>query len=71
MDGANYHENLIKKIEELSEETGRPVTRFGIESINDPNLFSDLKAGRELRRSTERKVLKYLEGLEASEVGHD
>lgn len=35
-------------------------TRFGLDALGDPNFVADLRAGRELRRKTKRRVMEFI-----------
>lgn len=51
---------LLKEIESFCETHRMTVTSFGEDSINDRNLVSDLRKGRELRRRTRAKVDEFM-----------
>jgi len=55
------HTELIEMIERHAARHGVSVSSIGRAAINDPNLYRDLKDGRELRRATESLVRKYLD----------
>jgi hypothetical protein len=42
-------------------------TRFGRESVGDPNLIAQLKDGRELRAATAQRITDYLNDNECEE----
>ncbi|PYJ10769.1 MAG: hypothetical protein DMF06_05030 [Verrucomicrobia bacterium] len=51
---------LLADIEAFIETHGMSLTRFGREALNDIHLVVQLRAGRELRSATERKVRTYM-----------
>lgn len=55
--------SLLEKIKRYCLSFDISPTKFGLKSLNDPNLIADLEAGRELRRDTRLRVEKYLEKL--------
>lgn len=56
---------LLRRIERHLDATGMPPTRFGRETVGDPRFVFDLRAGREPRDETTRRVLAWLEGSAA------
>lgn len=42
-------------------------TRFGREAVGDPNLITQLRDGRELRRATTQRVVDYLDDNECAQ----
>lgn len=54
------HPDLLAEAEAYCEARDVKPTIFGLEAINDANLLRDLRAGRELRRSTVAKVRAYM-----------
>ena len=58
--------HLLQRIERHLRTSGTAVTRFGREAVNDPRFVLDLRNGRELRPSTEARVLDYLARIEAT-----
>lgn len=57
---------LLQTIERYLRTSGIPPTRFGRESVGDPSFVFDLRAGREPRVRTARRVLAYISGLQVS-----
>ncbi|HEY0115645.1 MAG TPA: hypothetical protein VGB54_07975 [Allosphingosinicella sp.] len=53
--------NLLRRIERHLRATGTPAARFGRESLGDPRFVFDLRAGREPRPETERRVEAWIE----------
>lgn len=51
---------LLRTIERFLREDGISATRFGREAVNDQRLIHDMRRGRELRLSTEKRVLAYM-----------
>lgn len=51
---------LLQRIERHLRQRRMSQTRFGREAVGDPNLVSQLKAGRELRAATLQRVTNYL-----------
>lgn len=51
---------LIARIIKFCQQREMSQTQFGIKTVNDPNLVTDLEEGRELRRETRARVVKYL-----------
>lgn len=52
--------NLLEHIEKYLEESGVTPTAFGVDCMKDPNFVSDVRQGRDYRKSTEDKVLNYI-----------
>jgi len=61
------HPKLLARIEAACTASGTPEWRFGEKAINDANLIPSLREGRELRRSTLRRVEAFLATVEAPE----
>jgi hypothetical protein len=58
---ANIPEHdLLNQIERFLERTGMVPTAFGRSAINDANLITQLRDGRELRRDTRARVSQYI-----------
>jgi hypothetical protein len=57
-------ENLLIEIRLFLLEKGMVPSAFGSRSIGDPNLVSDLNAGRELRHGTLMKVRAFMDSYE-------
>ncbi|AZB56488.1 hypothetical protein EBL89_14685 [Cereibacter sphaeroides] len=53
--------DLIDTITTYLDATGMPPTRFGKAVANDASLVASLKAGRDPRRSTVRRILSFIE----------
>ena len=53
---------LLRRIERHLSATGMPPTRFGRDAVGDPRFVFDLRAGREPRPETTRRVLTWLDG---------
>jgi tRNA-dihydrouridine synthase len=51
---------LLLRINRHLRRTGMSPTRFGREALGDPNLVQQLRAGRELRDATARRIIAYL-----------
>jgi hypothetical protein len=51
---------LIAKIQAYCRKHGLTDTSFGWAALKDPNLVSDLRAGRELRRKTLEKLQNFM-----------
>ena len=56
---------LLRRIERHLDATGMPPTRFGRETVGDPRFVFDLRAGREPRPETTRRVAAWLDGSTA------
>lgn len=52
---------LLHTVEQHIRATRTPPTRFGRESVGDPRFVFDLREGREPRRATVERVMRYLE----------
>ena len=52
---------LLRRIERHLDATGMPPTRFGRETVGDPRFVFDLRAGREPRDETARRVAAWLD----------
>ena len=53
-------ETLNDEIDRFLAKTGMKPTRFGILAANDPRLVFDLRAGREPRSATMRRVTEFM-----------
>jgi len=51
---------LLQRIESHLRRHKMSPTRFGRESVGDPNLIPQLKDGRELRAKTAQRVIDYI-----------
>lgn len=47
---------ILTKVNDFLAERGIAASAFGMQAVGDPNFVIDLRAGRELRRATRRKV---------------
>lgn len=54
------HTALLAEIERYLTVTGMKPTRFGILAAKDPGLVFDLRAGREPRSQTMRRVTEFM-----------
>lgn len=52
--------DILPLIEQFVRQYDVPPTTFGRRAIGDANLIENLRAGRELRRSTEAKVRAFM-----------
>ena len=57
----NPSETLLTEIESFLDRTGTPPSVFGRNAISDPNFVWNLRAGREPRFSTVKRVMKFIE----------
>lgn len=57
---------LHTRIETYLKRSRISATRFGREAVRDPKLVHDLRCGRELRRTTIRRIEAYLDRAEAA-----
>ena len=57
--------SLLPRIERYLRASNTPPARFGRETVRDPRFVFDLRAGREPRPETERRVIDWLESREA------
>ena len=55
---------LLDRVELHLKTSRMPPTRFGRESVGDPRFVFDLREGREPRRATVAKVVRYLDRAE-------
>lgn len=53
--------DILKEVEVFIAEHDIPLTTFGRRAVGDPNLIPGLRSGRELRRSTERRVREFMQ----------
>jgi 2,4-dienoyl-CoA reductase-like NADH-dependent reductase (Old Yellow Enzyme family) len=61
--------NLIDTIEAYMRETSTTATEFGREVMRDPNFVSDLRGGRDYRRSTDSKVRAFISANSPAKQG--
>ena len=52
--------DITAEVERFIARTKMPVTKFGRQAVGDPNLVSNLREGRELRRVTAGKVRTFM-----------
>lgn len=52
--------DILKEIEAFIAQYEMPLTTFGRKAAGDPRLVADLRNGRELRRSTEKRVREFM-----------
>jgi 2,4-dienoyl-CoA reductase-like NADH-dependent reductase (Old Yellow Enzyme family) len=57
--------SILARIETYLKRSRTSATRFGREAARDPKLVHDLRCGRELRRTTIRRLEAFLERAEA------
>lgn len=57
---------LIEAIESVLLDCNITQSQFGLKAVNDANLLTQLREGRELRRSTRAKVTTCIEDLRTS-----
>jgi len=58
---------LLTRIEAYLKRTRTSATRFGREAARDPKMVHDLRCGRVLRRTTERRIAEWLDRAEAEQ----
>jgi hypothetical protein len=58
---------LLQRIDRHLRAKRMSPTRFGREAVGDPNLITQLKDGRELRATTARRVIDYLDDNESED----
>ncbi len=56
---------LLLNIERFLAEAGMEPTTFGEKSMNDGNFVRDLRNGREVRRRTRERVLRFISAWQA------
>lgn len=57
--------HLLRRIERHLKQSRTSATRFGRLAVRDPRFVHDLRKGRHPRAATERRVIAYLERVEA------
>ena len=57
--------HLLTLVERYLRNSGTAPTRFGRDAVHDPRFVLDLRAGREPRESTTRRVSAYIAHCEA------
>lgn len=60
---------LLDAIETSMRRTKSSPTRFGRDAVGDPNFVTALREGRKPRAATVRRVIAYIEALEAAQCG--
>lgn len=60
MQSITPHIDLATMIEAHCAKSGMSPTAFGTAAVGDPSFVSDLKAGREPRRATIRRVVDFI-----------
>lgn len=60
---------LLRRIERHLLETNTPAARFGRDAVRDPRFVFDLRAGREPRMETERRVHAFLDSHQSQASG--
>ena len=56
--------HLNRRIELYLRRTRIAPTRFGRDAVNDPRLVFDMRNGRELRETTEARIIAWLDSRE-------
>ncbi len=56
--------HLLQRVERYLRRSGTAPTRFGREAVRDPRFVFDLRAGREPREPTRRRVASFLDQRE-------
>ena len=60
---------LLRRINDHLKRAGTGATRFGREAVRDPNLVSDLRAGRKPGRRLEARIIAWLDAREGERGG--
>jgi predicted transcriptional regulator len=60
----NPAETLLNEVERFLDRTGTTPTSFGTQALRDPNFVWHLRAGREPRFSTVKRVLEFISSNE-------
>ena len=55
------HADLLSDIEAFCAARGLSDSKFGMEAMGDPTFLWDVRAGRELRRATIRRVRDWMQ----------
>ncbi len=58
------HSGLLAEISAACDAAGISKAEFGKLALKDPRLVYDMEKGRELRRSTEERVVEALRGIQ-------
>lgn len=61
------HPDLLSQIKAFCDARDMTPTEFGRRSINDQNLVFDLEKGRDIRLSTQRRIVDFMASSEAAE----
>lgn len=59
---------ILSRIEAHLEATGQTPTAFGVAAAGDPNFVFELRAGRDIRWKTARKIERHLDNIESGEA---
>lgn len=62
---------LLTRIERHLRHHRMTPTRFGREAAGDPNLITQMRDGRELRRKTAERIIRYLDERSCEECPCD
>jgi len=57
----NPAQTLLTEIKQFLKRTETPPTAFGIQALKDPNFVWNLRAGREPRFSTVKRVMNFID----------
>lgn len=60
---------ILSEIESYLANRGITATAFGSSAVNDPRLVFDLRDGRELRRTTRKKVEDFMRDETSGRAG--
>lgn len=60
---------LLRKIEQFLRKHDMAYSRFGRDCMGDPRLMIDLRNGRELRRSTEKRIRDWMQDYKGKDNG--
>lgn len=60
--------DILDMIERFLEAHDMNPSAFGRQVMGDPNFVFDLRTGRDLRRSTEKKIRTYIEENSEAEI---
>lgn len=52
---------ILPEIEQFLSRFGMTPTAFGSRALNDPTLVHELRAGRECKRATRRRIADFIE----------
>ncbi len=59
-------DTFLERVERFLESSGMTPTGFGREAVGDPKLVFELRDGREPRRKTRERILKFIEQASAT-----